>query len=776
MILAAALLSVAAVATFGALGAYGRPVAGAMIDASGQISSVGPRDWDAKGQGFGFPDRVLAVDGRELDQRPGFVAREWDRRVAEAAATGKTHLDVVVVTAAGQERRARFAIHRLAGAAWWLFAAMSIVTGLLWSGTGLIALWAAPSSPLARATAQIGVCIGLFMLTIFDAHTSRILVPLFWLAFATVPFGFVMLALRLPDDAELTRKLPWLEWAGHSAGLALAAALIVNYASGRSTTALQVVAGNLLGFGIMFFAVVFVLRLWAARSRRRELMRTLAWAMVPPHALAGLFVVFSSLGGWGYGDLLIYPTLGLAPVATIYAVVRYDIWGNRAVLSRVLIRVAVAVLVWMAATVLGASVASVFGLDVRNAVLAAGVAAMAAIGALALLLDLSDRLFFSAHAAYKPTVAQLSAELTAITSPEEVAVAIERTVRRWLACDRVTLTLLEHRAKDASGEWPIDPARLTGRPTATGGRKLDVSFAGTVIAQLEVGPKPGSALYATTDLDLLATIADQGGLALAHAFAYQELEHRRREQAQAWRGERAALVETVAGEIAHEIRHPINFFRSVFDTAATGAPLDAEELDVGREEIERLERLVAGLRRLTGGRVERGVVDLLALCERAERVLRDAMGSRVLTLDVKAGVSLRCDHDKVVQVLVNLLSNALDASAPSGAVGMAWKPLPSGGELSVWDEGPGFEGDPARMFAPWHTTKPHGTGLGLAITYRLVRGHDWMVRAERVAGRTRFVVTVRGTDILSSRARKKGKLRDHSQSGVESKRDSVEVA
>lgn len=766
MILAAVLLTVAAVATFGALGAYGRPVAGALVDASGQISNVGPGYWDAKRQGFGFPDRVVAVDGVRLDPRPGFVAEQFDAQVVRAVAAGRSQIRVVVRAPDGRERPAAFTIHRLEGAAWWLFAAMSLVTGLLWSGTGLIALWASPTSALARTTAHVGVAIGLFMLTLCDMHTSRVLVPLFWLAYALVPAGFIMLALRLPRPAQVLSKLPWFEWVLGGASAALGAALVSSHALGRSTETLQIVAGSSLGVGILFFAACFVLRLALARDRERATMRTLAWAMVPPHAVTGFFVIVSSWrSDWSYGDLLMYPTLGLAPVATIYAVVRFDIWGSRAVLSRVLIRVALAAAVWMAATALGATVASIFGLDVRNAALAAGVAAMAAIGALAVLLDLSDRLFFSAHAAYKPTVAQLSSELTAITSPGEVAVAIERTVRRWLHCERVKLTLFDPQSQDSSGEWPIDPERLAGQPTADGGRRLDVAFAGIVLAQLEVGPKPGSALYATTDLDLLATIADQGGLALAHAFAYEELEHRRREQAQAWRGERAALVETVAGEIAHEIRHPINFFRSVFDGASSGAPLDEEEIEVGREEIERLERLVAGLRRLTSGRIEREVVDLLAVCERAERVLRDAMGSRRLSLDVTGDVSLRCDHDKVVQVLVNLLSNALEASAPSGAVGITWKALPSGGELAVWDEGPGFEGDPARLFAPWHTTKPHGTGLGLAITYRLVRSHDWTVRAERAGDRTRFVVKVRGEDIVSSHRRKR-RSRERTESGV----------
>ena len=63
-------------------------------------------------------------------------------------------------------------------------------------------------------------------------------------------------------------------------------------------------------------------------------------------------------------------------------------------------------------------------------------------------------------------------------------------------------------------------------------------------------------------------------------------------------------------------------------------------------------------------------------------------------------------------ILVNLLANALDATEGRGEVGISWRAGPKGGELTVWDTGPGFEGDPSRLFAPWYTTKERGTGLG----------------------------------------------------------------
>ena len=122
---------------------------------------------------------------------------------------------------------------------------------------------------------------------------------------------------------------------------------------------------------------------------------------------------------------------------------------------------------------------------------------------------------------------------------------------------------------------------------------------------LRVGKKRGGALFTSEDVDLLQTIANQAALALAHAYSYAELELRRRQQAAAWRGEREALVETVAAEIAHEIRYPINYFRSIFRRGQASLRLDAEDVDIGCDEVERLERLVSGLRRVAARRLER---------------------------------------------------------------------------------------------------------------------------------------------------------------------------
>ena len=102
------------------------------------------------------------------------------------------------------------------------------------------------------------------------------------------------------------------------------------------------------------------------------------------------------------------------------------------------------------------------------------------------------------------------------------------------------------------------------------------------------------------------------------------------------------------------------------------------------------------------------------------------------------------------QILVNLLANALQATGDAGHAGVSWRYDGRDARIEVWDDGPGFVGDAATLFAPWYTTKERGTGLGLAITHRLVRAHGWTIEASRQGERTLFTVTVPKTDVVQT--------------------------
>jgi signal transduction histidine kinase len=153
------------------------------------------------------------------------------------------------------------------------------------------------------------------------------------------------------------------------------------------------------------------------------------------------------------------------------------------------------------------------------------------------------------------------------------------------------------------------------------------------------------------------------------------------------------------------------------------------------------------LKRFVGSPTVRRSVRLASLGERIEALFRGSLGARQLDIDVADTATLHCDPDKVMQMLVNLVSNAVEATNEGEEVGLALVPTETGADIVVWDTGPGFVAEPATLFAPWFTTKPRGTGLGLTITHRLVRSHGWTIRAARSGRETHFVIAIPSTDI-----------------------------
>ncbi|WP_437562373.1 ATP-binding protein [Sorangium sp. So ce542] len=735
---------------------YERPFPGVLVDPDGVVSSLGLPSWEGFQKGLRFPDRVVEVNGWRLESTEGrYRASTWDAAIEQAAREGQRSVHARVETAEGV-RDVELSLVPFDPLAWWFYAGGLMVVASLYVGAALIALSASPRGKLARAFATAALFTALFQFSIFDYHSSRDLVPFFHVAYALVPMSFFTLALRLPDDVALIARYPAFARIAHGLGGLLAAGMLASHAMGWTTVGLRGVCATLVVASFLFFAITLILRFAAAEGDRRRTLRALLLAMAPPHVVIAVGFLLAMLGvaesalAW-----FSIPALALTPVSSVVAFIRYDLWGSRALLSRPLTRIIIAGMMVALTVIVCSACAGYAGLPLLGAIKVAAPAAIVSAALVVFALGAGDRKLFPARAEYKPTVEQLSEELTLVADPDEVADAVERTVARWLSCERVTFRRIEVDAADAPGEQAPRGAEASGErligidppPASASELSLTLMFRGRLLGVLEVGKKRGGALFTSEDLDLLRTIGNQAALALAHAHSYAELERRRREQAAAWRDERAALIETLAAEITHEVRYPINFFRSVFKRGSSNQSLDAEEVEIGCEEVERLERLVMGLRRVTHRKLERRRLAVEELVSRAEMLLRDQLGKRRIEARVSATPRLSCDPDQATQVLVNLLSNGLDAAGDKGTVGVTWEPSEGGAELVVWDTGPGFGGDASRIFAPWYTTKPRGTGLGLAITHRIVRAHGWSIDPERRDGRTRFVIAIPAADV-----------------------------
>jgi signal transduction histidine kinase len=172
----------------------------------------------------------------------------------------------------------------------------------------------------------------------------------------------------------------------------------------------------------------------------------------------------------------------------------------------------------------------------------------------------------------------------------------------------------------------------------------------------------------------------------------------------------------------------------------------AQFVDVIVEETARLDRIVGSLLQFAKPPAPRlSPVDVPGLLDRAARLAAGrAAEQRVrLRVEVQAVQSPMGDADQLLQVLLNLLLNAIDASPEGGEVLLQVAACPEGVRVTVEDRGPGMTAAlRERIFDPFFTTKPGGTGLGLSISQNIVSRHGGTLRVEGTEAGTRASVTL----------------------------------
>ena len=156
--------------------------------------------------------------------------------------------------------------------------------------------------------------------------------------------------------------------------------------------------------------------------------------------------------------------------------------------------------------------------------------------------------------------------------------------------------------------------------------------------------------------------------------------------------------------------------------------------------IEIISRLLDATRRVPS---EPMAVDLNTLVRDTAELVRPGLAGARLTLDVRTEPALPTvlgQRDQLQQVILNLLTNAIDATPPDGRVEMTTRSRPAQDEveIAIADTGLGISPDDRKhIFEPFFSTKEagRGTGLGLFITAEIVREHKGRIELESGEGR-----------------------------------------
>lgn len=201
-------------------------------------------------------------------------------------------------------------------------------------------------------------------------------------------------------------------------------------------------------------------------------------------------------------------------------------------------------------------------------------------------------------------------------------------------------------------------------------------------------------------------------------------------------------------DVAHELRTPLTVIKGSMEGLLDGVlEPDAATLERVYRQADRLERLVNDLQELN--RIDEGVLELNLRPVDLNRIITEVVQTMQISF-LKKGISLEkalldrlvtvmADEDRLQQIMMNLLGNALRYTPEGGRVTVVVKALDSAAEISVSDDGVGISAEyQSYIFDRFfrveesRSRRDGGSGLGLAIVRKLVeaqKGQIWVESA-----------------------------------------------
>jgi PAS domain S-box-containing protein len=263
--------------------------------------------------------------------------------------------------------------------------------------------------------------------------------------------------------------------------------------------------------------------------------------------------------------------------------------------------------------------------------------------------------------------------------------------------------------------------------------------------------------------DSAAPIRDDRNRLVGVVLVFRDASKDRNAQEILRKTEKLAAAARLAATVAHEINNPLEAVGNLIwlAKATSGVPQEAvSHLQFAEQELERVSHIT---RQTLGFYRESGTLDAVEISELVESVLK-LFDNKLKSKKIRVQKRLQqCEVSgrtgELRQLISNLVSNAIDASATGGSLYLEVTCVDGGRaiQISVEDDGPGL--DPrhaAQIFEPFFTTKRDvGTGLGLWVSKQIVERHGGSIHADtrgRELAGARFTVLLPASETEKSQA------------------------
>ncbi|MGB7957966.1 MAG: ATP-binding protein [Minisyncoccia bacterium] len=415
---------------------------------------------------------------------------------------------------------------------------------------------------------------------------------------------------------------------------------------------------------------------------------------------------------------------------------------------------------------------------------------------------LTDRIFFKQQYRFSDAVRRLGIALVATIDLDALFGAINESLGKTIKPASVTFFLIKDGAPKrfvgtapmavgvaiASGEQDLLAVFLGGGgnesvfaeqgithfprdapPTAQvdffeDARRLSVAaiiplvFQGSPKAIVLVGPKRSGDILSPTDRELLEVLSQYGGMAVENALLY-EAAKRHNEELERLVAERTERIRTMyhdqskfLADLSHEFKTPLAILRMHLGVGAGSVSAEQRKAQYVMETtLDRLSRMVATLLdsarfNFSQASAPKQRVDLQSLltdvCEDFEGIAKDRGVNLVVQGEQVSGAG---DKDRLKEVFLNLLSNALNHTPAGGSVSFSARKIDGEAEIVIEDNGNGIpRKNLDHIFERFYRIDDgisSGTGIGLHLCRQIIEAHGGTIIAESDTGEgSRFIV------------------------------------
>ncbi|WNQ10117.1 ATP-binding protein [Paenibacillus aurantius] len=195
-----------------------------------------------------------------------------------------------------------------------------------------------------------------------------------------------------------------------------------------------------------------------------------------------------------------------------------------------------------------------------------------------------------------------------------------------------------------------------------------------------------------------------------------------------FRTEKLKIVGELAAGMAHEIRNPLTTMKGFIQLAKSQNYNIQPWFDIIMNEIRRMSELTAEFLQFSKPHISNMKPEAVNGCLERAWFLTESQavskGHLIHLANVDDTVLVHMDRDKIIQVLLNLIRNALEAMDEPGHIYMEARAEGSDIVIAIEDTGSGIpDSELGDIFTPFYTTKENGTGLGLSVCYKIIQDH-----------------------------------------------------